>query len=99
MPDHVHILIRKHRDQAEEMIENLQNASWEKIIETQQRSSDHPVWGGPGWKVFLDSREDIERTIKYICDNPIKIDRPEQRYDFVTEYDGWLPGVGAKRAG
>ena len=48
MPDHVHMLIRKHRDQAEEMIANLQEGSWQSLIETQRRPSDHPVWGGPG---------------------------------------------------
>src|SRR5207244_3440866 len=53
MPDHVHVLIRKHRDHAETMIENLQNASREKLIEGGRRATTHPVWGGPGWKVFL----------------------------------------------
>ncbi len=97
MPDHVHILVRKHRHQAEEMIAHLQDASWEHIIQTKNRPSDHPVWGGPGWKVYLDSVADIERTIKYICENPIKAQLPEQMWDFVRKYDGWLPRIGATR--
>lgn len=97
MPDHVHVLIRKHRDQAEEMIAHLQNASWERLLQTKHRPSDHPVWGGPGWKVFLNTVAEIERTIKYIRDNPVKILRPEQIWDFVQRYDGWLPGIGAMR--
>jgi REP element-mobilizing transposase RayT len=97
MPDHVHIVIRKHKHQAEEMIANLQERSWEALITAQRRCSDHPVWGGPGWKVFLDSREDIERTIRYVRDNPVKIGRPVQVYDFVKDYDGWLPGIGPYR--
>jgi len=71
MPDHVHALIRKHRDKAEEMIEHLQQGSREQLIEEQRYTSDHPVWGGPGWKVFLDTKEDIARTIDYIRKNPI----------------------------
>jgi REP element-mobilizing transposase RayT len=94
MPNHVHLVIRKHRDQAETMIENLQvvrraalqNESW----------SEHPVWGGPGWKVYLDTREEITRTIGYVEQNPVKLRKPVQVWPFVARYDGWLPGVGAK---
>src|SRR5262249_53719524 len=60
MPDHVHALIRRHRDHGEEMILKLQEASRSKLVEAELRESNHPVWGGPGWKVFLESREDIE---------------------------------------
>ena len=87
MPDHVHLVIRKHRDKAEEMIANLQNAS-----RTALQEQDHPIWGGPGWKVFLDSREDIVRTIHYVEQNPVKIRQPVQRWPFVKTYEGWLPG-------
>jgi REP element-mobilizing transposase RayT len=97
MPDHVHILIRKHRDQAEEMIALLQDDSWQRLIDEKRRPSDHPVWGGPGWKVYLNSCEDIERTVRYIRDNPIKAGKAPQQWDFVHAYDGWLPGVGAKK--
>lgn len=96
MPDHVHMLIRKHRDQAEEMIGFLQDDSWKRLIDAGVRSSDHPIWGGLGWKVYLDSRADMERIVKYIQDNPIKAGRAPQKWKFVQPYDGWLPGVGAR---
>jgi REP element-mobilizing transposase RayT len=92
MPDHVHLLIRKHRDLAETMIEHLQKASREAVLGLRRRAPDHPVWGGPGWKVYLDSREDMARTVDYIRENPAKAGRPAQRWAFVKEYDGWLPG-------
>jgi REP element-mobilizing transposase RayT len=92
MPDHVHLLIRKHRDQAEAMIAQLQDASRARVLGLGRRTPDHPVWGGPGWKVFLSSRDDIARTVRYIQENPPKAGRPRQRWPFVTEYDGWLPG-------
>lgn len=92
MPDHVHLLIRKHREKAEEMITNLQEASRSALVEAGHRSDDHPVWGGPGWKVFQHSPKQIETTIRYIRDNPIKIGRPVQNWPFVIEYDGWMPG-------
>src|SRR5205823_1403546 len=56
MPDHVHILIRRHRDRAEQMIANLQAKSRDYLVVEGLRSQRHPVWGGPGWKCFLNSR-------------------------------------------
>jgi REP element-mobilizing transposase RayT len=93
MPDHIHLLIRKHRDRAEQMIESLQKASRDGLIRSVWRSEDHPIWGGPGWKVYLDCRDDIVRTVNYIEQNPVKFGKPIQRWDFVAEYDGWLPGL------
>jgi len=90
MPDHVHILIRKRRHRAEEMIEFLQNTSRWKLIEGCLWPSDHPVWtGGGGWSVFLDHPDEVERTIPYIVGNPAKIGLPAQRWPFVIAYDRW----------
>lgn len=98
MPDHVHLVIRKHRDNAETMIAEFQNDSRDAVLAKPQagRTADHPVWGGPGWKVFLNTRADIRRTIPYVEANPRKIRCPAQKWDFVVPYDGWLPGLGAK---
>jgi hypothetical protein len=41
-------------------------------------------------------RQEIERVVRYIEENPIKARRPRQCWEFVTPYDGWLPGL-AKR--
>jgi REP element-mobilizing transposase RayT len=91
MPDHVHLLIRRHRDKAEQMVENLQEMSRDRLIQAGRRAPTHPVWGGPGWRVFLNTRQDFKRVIRYIQNNPVKAGRPEQRWDFVKEYDGWMP--------
>ena len=89
MPDHVHLLIRKHKHLAEEMIAHLQQASRDELVQSAIRSDVHPVWGGCGWKVFLDTPDDIRRTINYIAQNPVKIGLPIQKWEFVVEYDGW----------
>ena len=67
MPDHIHTLIRKHKDIAEEMIENLQTESRDRLITDGVRTNDHPVWGGPGWKVY--------RTLPRIFGAPSAISR------------------------
>jgi REP element-mobilizing transposase RayT len=89
MPDHVHVLTRKHRHVAEQMIANLQRESHILLRERRLRDMEHPVWGGRGWKVFLDHPSDIRRTIGYIVRNPDAIGLPRQTHPFVTLYDGW----------
>lgn len=92
MPDHVHILIRRHGDRAETMIANLRNKAKAALIQAGKRPVNHPVWtDGAGWKTFVNSRRQFECEIEYIRQNPIKIGRPEQVWDFVTAYDGWMP--------
>jgi REP element-mobilizing transposase RayT len=92
MPDHVHVLIRRHRDWAETMITQFQEATRTALIDTGKRLPTHPVWTkGPGWKRFPNTRREFERTIKYINSNPEEMGLPAQTWDFVTPYDGWLP--------
>lgn len=95
--DHVHLLVRRHRDWAEVMIEHLQAASRDRLIQSGARVADHPVWGGPGWKRFLNTREDMERVIRYIRNNPIKERMPEQIWRFVRSYNGWMPRPARER--
>jgi REP element-mobilizing transposase RayT len=90
MPDHVHILIRKHKHPAEEMAENLMRARRMRLIEKGHREKTHPTWiAGFGWKVFLDHPAEVQRTIRYIELNPVKIRLPEQKWSFVKPCDGW----------
>jgi hypothetical protein len=99
MPEHIHLLIRRHRDLPEAMIEAFQDDSRAAILalnslglKSAARGIDHPVWGGPGWKVFLNTPFDMRRIVRYIENNPIKIGLPKQRWSFVKPYDGWMPG-------
>ncbi len=90
MPDHVHVVMRKHRDTAEQMIASPQGASRQRLRDAANDwAPTHPVWGGPGWKVFLDHPDEIRRTIGYVADNPLPLGWPRQAWSFVTAYDGW----------
>jgi REP element-mobilizing transposase RayT len=102
MPDHVHVVIRKHRDPAERMIAELHRESHLALRDAGHRDWEHPIWGGKGWKVFLEDAGDIRRTVKYVEDNPIKMGRPRQEWGFVIPYDGWVGSavrVVKRRAG
>ena len=89
MQDHAHVLIRKHKHKAEEMIEGFQRASAHILKACGLRRHDHPVWSTGGWKVFLDTPDDIWRTIPYIANNPNKHRLAPQHWPFVTQYDNW----------
>lgn len=89
MPDHVHMIIRKHKHQAEEMIEKFQGSSRLRLRSVGLRTADHLVWGGPGWKVFLDHPSEVRKTIRYVEQNPEKIGRAVQHWPFVKAYDDW----------
>lgn len=89
MPDHVHLLVRKHRHSAEEMMEAFKHGSRDALAAAGRRTPDHPTWTGGGWKVFLDHPDGIRRTVRYIEKNPLPLREPVQRWPSVTPYDGW----------
>lgn len=89
LPNHVHLLIRKHKHRAEQMIEVFQAASRLRISQARIADPDHPVWTVGGWKAFLHHPDGILRVIRYIENNPVKERLPEQSWEFVKPYNGW----------
>ncbi len=90
MPDHVHVLIRKHKHQAESMMEKLKEKSRQSLIDAALRAPTHGVWSeGGGWRVFLDHPREARRVIRYIEKNPLEIGQPRQEWPFVKPYDDW----------
>ena len=87
--DHVHLVIRKHRDTGERMIENFQNDSRQHLQKNDIVPQGHPVWTLKGWHAFLDSPEAIRRCIHYVESNPMKEGLPRQEWPFVVAYDNW----------
>lgn len=89
MPDHVHLVIRKHRERAEQMIAAFQGESRARLFQQRLLPSEHPVWTRNGWKVFLDTPASVRMRIRYVEENPRKARRPSQSWPFVVLYDGW----------
>lgn len=89
MPDHVHLVVRKHRLLAEEMIEGIQSLSRKRLVEFGVRDETHPAWTRGGWKVFLDHPDQVQPTIQYVERNPLSMRLPAQNWEFVKPYDGW----------
>ena len=87
MPDHAHILIRKHKHTVEEMSLALHRESAAVLHSTYPH---HPIWThGVGWKAFLEHPAGVRRTRRYIEENPVKIGLPKQDWSFVKPYDNW----------
>jgi REP element-mobilizing transposase RayT len=89
LPDHVHLVIRKHKHSGEEMIERFQRQS--RIVESlvDPTMMNHPIWTKGGWDRFLDSPEAVRTRVRYVEENPQKEGLPHQEWAFVVKYDGW----------
>ena len=85
LPDHVHVVVRKHKHRGESMIDHFQSASRLRFSSL----GEHPVWTQHGWRVFLNTPAEVRQRIQYVNDNPIKEGLPRQDWPFVTAYDGW----------
>ncbi len=95
MPDHAHLVVASH-DNPVEVLGNLFKGEATKQL---VREGVHPFQGQKGeknrvptcfarkwWAVFLDSEEDIVRTIRYVENNPVKAGLKPQRWSCVTPY-------------
>ncbi len=89
MPDHVHLVLRKHKHTTKAMIENLQTLSRVRLVAEVFREPAHPVWTMGGWKGFLDRPSGVRRVVAYVEKNPLEIGRPLQCWPLVTEYNDW----------
>src|SRR5262249_13961887 len=88
MSTHVHMVLCRAAMRAEDMIAALQDGSREPLRQAAGVDNDHPIWGGPGWKVFVNSRESVLSKIAYVENNPIEVGQPRQYGPFVIPYVG-----------
>lgn len=93
LPNHVHLVIRRHRYSIEQVVRALRQAATMRFLEeglhpfADQRleSGRLPsVWAQGFWKVFLYTGNDIVRSIRYVEQNPIKAGLKPQRWPFVV---------------
>ncbi len=92
LANHAHVIIRKHRDRAEDMILELKSASAIQLRRLDDVPGDHPVWSSDRYKKFLSTAEDVERTMRYVERNPRREGMAPQRCSFVVPYRGEWSG-------
>jgi REP element-mobilizing transposase RayT len=96
LPNHVHLVIGRHSSQVEQLVNFLKGEATKSLVaedlhpfaECAAPSGKIPnCWAAGQWKVYLDSVEDITRSIQYVEANPIKEGKPAQRWPFVVPFD------------
>jgi REP element-mobilizing transposase RayT len=95
LPDHIHLVLARHRLLVEQLVIQLKGAATERLIEAglhpyqhlKDRQGRTPKCFGRGeWKVYLDAVEAISRAIQYVEENPKKEGKPAQRWSFVVPF-------------
>jgi REP element-mobilizing transposase RayT len=93
LPDHVHLVVGRHRIDVEKIASQLKGAATRQLIDEglhpflrwRKEDGSYPKCFARGeWKVFLDSAADLSRAIRYVEKNPQKEGLPPQRWSFVT---------------
>jgi REP element-mobilizing transposase RayT len=100
MPDHVHLVIGRHRYDIQHVVNLLKGGATTRLRREGLDPFEHFFSGSPQgcarpspwahrhWKVWLDSVEDIERSIEYTNDNPENAGLKRQSWKFVQPYTG-----------
>jgi REP element-mobilizing transposase RayT len=95
MPQHIHLVLKRHRLSVEQLVNQLKGSATRRLI----TENLHPLAAYQGamrrppkafargqWKVFLDSGEDVVRSIRYVEGNPDREALPVQRWRFVRPF-------------
>jgi REP element-mobilizing transposase RayT len=93
LPDHVHLVVQRHANRAEQIIGHFKARATQQLIEEKIHPFQSQVLPDGtlpcAWarrEVYLDSVADILQAIEYANDNPLKKHVPPQSHPFVTEY-------------
>lgn len=91
--NHVHLVIRTHKDKAptmwERFAESIRTRLRLRFAPPGEISPHHPVISARPYNVLLYAPDEVRRRIAYVEDNPVKEGRSTQRWGFVRAYDGW----------
>ncbi len=94
MPEHVHLILARHRLKVEQLVIQLKGRATEQLVGENRHpfQSQIDVGASPKcfargeWKVFLECDEDIQRGIRYVEENPENEGMPRQTWPFVTPF-------------
>jgi REP element-mobilizing transposase RayT len=98
LPDHAHLVVGRHHYPIQQLA-NLLKGGATASLRKYNLDPFAPFSGGPKgrvdrpspwaqrfWKVWLDSHDDVERSIEYVDDNPTKLGLKRQRWKFLVPY-------------
>jgi REP element-mobilizing transposase RayT len=88
LSNHIHLVIRRHRDDALAMWNKFAEASRE-ALRSFHLDPNHPVWAARPYKVFLRTTSEVKSRISYVERNPEKEGLAPQEFKFVQPYNNW----------
>lgn len=97
LPEHAHLVVARHRYSVEQIANLLKGAATRSLVaEGLHPLADYPTrtgrmpkaWARGQWSVFLETDRDVRREIRYVEENPLKENKPRQRWSFVTPFEG-----------
>jgi REP element-mobilizing transposase RayT len=95
LPDHAHFVFGPHPKSAETLVQFMKGEASTELIasglhpfigETNEDGVIPHCWARGQWIVFLDTAEDVIRSIRYVEHNPEKEGLPRQSWSFVTPF-------------
>jgi REP element-mobilizing transposase RayT len=104
MPDHVHFVSARHREDIETIVGFLKRSASRALAKAglhpmhAHRSEDGAFptpWVQGGWKRFLNTPDGIADAIQYVRENPVHARLPVQEYSFETPFV-WYRGAGSR---
>jgi REP element-mobilizing transposase RayT len=96
MPDHAHVVFARHQVDAEQIVNFMKGSATRALVEVglhpflAERAEDEKIprcWAERQWIVYLNSVADIQRSIEYVEENPLKAGLPRQMWPFVLPFD------------
>jgi hypothetical protein len=98
MPDHVHLVIGRHDRPLGRLVGHLKARATQRLAtEGLWPDAGRPVWGGPGWKVFLYEPGRVREAVAYVERNPEKEGKPRQHWSFVVAFETEANAEQARR--
>lgn len=104
MPDHVHIVVGRHRHAHESIVAGMKAEASKRVRRQtglatgsppddfkERRRQRVPIWTRGFWVRLLNSEDVVRDAIRYVELNPVKIGLARQRWSFVVPFDpdGW----------
>lgn len=97
LPDHLHLVLGRHRYKIEIACNLLKGAATRRLVE----SNEHPLaayrqrdgrlpsmWSSKQWIQYLDSEDAIYNAIRYVEENPVKEGKRKQSWSCVSPFEG-----------
>ena len=93
LPDHVHVVVATHRNKPTLVVGHLKREATLQLVAQHLHPFRHlhatggsllSCWAEKCWKVYLDTRDDVNRAIRYVEENPLKEGKPRQHWSCVA---------------